>query len=87
MVEKNKVKQMHLEISLPRMPGGEQENLRPQYAGPLHPAFGREILSVREASSLWMRILHWMADQFTRSNFSVEGFAHSIFAHRVFSGL
>jgi hypothetical protein len=25
---------MHLEISLPRMPGGEEENLRPRYTGP-----------------------------------------------------
>jgi hypothetical protein len=32
-VEKRKVKEMHLEISLPRMSSGEQENLRPRYVG------------------------------------------------------
>jgi hypothetical protein len=29
-VEKRKVEEMYLEISLPRIPGGEQENLRPR---------------------------------------------------------
>jgi hypothetical protein len=37
-VEKRKVAEMHLEISLTRMPSGEQANLRTLYAGP--PPFG-----------------------------------------------
>jgi hypothetical protein len=61
-VEKKKMKWMHLEISLPRMlGGGEQENLRPRHPSPLHLAFGWEISSVPDASRLWMRVLqHWV---------------------------
>jgi hypothetical protein len=39
----------HLQISLPRMQGGEQENLRSCYAGPPHSVFMGDILSVPEA--------------------------------------
>jgi hypothetical protein len=48
MVKKRKVEEMHLEISLPKMPSGEQENLKPRYAGPPHPVFGRKIPSITE---------------------------------------
>jgi hypothetical protein len=51
-VEKRKVEEMHFEISLPRMPGREHENLRTLHAGHPHPALGGDTLGSRSFSSL-----------------------------------
>jgi hypothetical protein len=80
-VEKRKVKEMQLEISLPTMPVGEQENVRLSYAGPPPCVFWAEMLSVPEVIRNRTRFLHWMADQFTGPHSSVEGLTHSVLAH------